>query len=115
MLFLLFKQTGRVTLRPPSKRQGFQARAGARSRTRPRARACARALFGACADGAGRLRRRAWCTRRLGHGPPAGGASASAPSEPPSSAPAQVRAFAQEHGLGNPAAGLFVFAQAAEE
>ncbi|KAL4447834.1 hypothetical protein ABPG75_005053 [Micractinium tetrahymenae] len=50
MLFLLFKQNGRVTVRPPSKRQGFQ-----------------------------------------------------------------VRAFAQEHNLGNPAAGLFAWAQNAEE
>lgn len=29
--------------------------------------------------------------------------------------PAQVRAFAQEHGLGNPAAGLFVWSQNDEE
>ncbi|PSC69363.1 FLOWERING LOCUS T-like isoform X2 [Micractinium conductrix] len=50
LLFLLFKQSGRVTVRPPSKRQGFQ-----------------------------------------------------------------VRAFAQEHNLGNPAAGLFAWAHNAED
>ena len=89
-LFLLFKQSGRVTVRPPSKRQGFQARAGL--------------AHGATAPSAPALH---W---QLGNC----GITLSKLSDPTCLCP-QVRAFAQEHNLGNPAAGLFVWAQNPEE
>lgn len=109
LLFLLYKQSGRVTVKPPAKRQGFQV--------------------GGLGGWGGRLHRitgseRGWCIQRHGeqaaHGCKCFQARACAAtcraiphcwlashlsrraSPCPAWHGAQVRAFAQEHKLGNP-------------